>query len=39
LTASYPQEIDAAAQVAIMELIQAFQWQTPSAENFEEQGS
>ena len=39
LTASYPQEIDAAAQTAIMELIQAFQWQTPSAENFEEQGS
>ncbi len=30
LTASYPQEIDAAAQEAIMELIKAFQWQTPT---------
>ncbi|ATW04315.1 hypothetical protein [Sphingorhabdus sp. YGSMI21] len=29
LTASYPQEIDTAAQEAIMELIAAFQWQTP----------
>jgi hypothetical protein len=29
LTASYPQEIDVAAQEAIMELIEAFQWQTP----------
>lgn len=29
LTASYPQEIDAPAQDAIMELITAFQWQTP----------
>mgnify|MGYP005990936943 CR=1 FL=1 len=29
LTASYPQEVDAAAQDAIMELITAFQWQTP----------
>lgn len=31
LTASYPQEIDVAAQEAIMELITAFQWQTPIA--------
>ncbi|MEH6789238.1 hypothetical protein [Parasphingorhabdus sp.] len=31
LVASYPQEIDAAAQTAIMELIAAFQWQTPTA--------
>jgi len=31
LMASYPQEIDAAAQEAIMELIRAFQWQTPIA--------
>ncbi len=31
LTASYPQEIDVAAQEAIMELITAFQWQTPTA--------
>jgi len=31
LTASYPQEIDATAQEAIMELIAAFQWQTPIA--------
>jgi len=31
LTASYPQEIDAAAQEAILELITAFQWQTPIA--------
>ena len=30
LTASYPQEIDTAAQEAIMELITAFQWQTPT---------
>lgn len=30
LTASYPQEIDSAAQEAIMELITAFQWQTPT---------
>lgn len=29
LTASYPQEIDAEAQMAISELITAFQWQTP----------
>ena len=29
LMASYPQEVDAAAQRAIMELITAFQWQTP----------
>lgn len=33
LMASYPQEIDAAAQEAIMELITAFQWQTPTAGN------
>lgn len=31
LMASYPLEIDAAAQEAIMELITAFQWQTPVA--------
>lgn len=31
LTASYPQEIDAGAQAAIMELITAFQWQTPTS--------
>ena len=31
LTASYPQEVDSAAQEAIMELIRAFQWQTPTA--------
>ncbi|WP_430417873.1 hypothetical protein [Parasphingorhabdus sp.] len=30
LIASYPQEIDSAAQEAIMELIKAFQWQTPA---------
>ena len=35
LTASYPQEIDSAAQEAIMELITAFQWQTPTSENGE----
>ncbi len=32
LTASYPLEIDSAAQEAIMELITAFQWQTPAGE-------
>ncbi|ASK87034.1 hypothetical protein [Sphingorhabdus sp. SMR4y] len=32
LTASYPLEIDRAAQEAIMELIMAFQWQTPKDE-------
>ncbi|WP_417613505.1 hypothetical protein [Parasphingorhabdus sp.] len=32
LIASYPQEIDAPAQEAIMELITAFQWQTPTPE-------
>jgi len=36
LTASYPQEIDSAAQEAIMELITAFQWQTPDAVETEE---
>jgi hypothetical protein len=36
LTASYPQEIDSAAQEAIMELITAFQWQTPDAAETEE---
>ncbi|MEH6662808.1 MAG: hypothetical protein V7679_14250 [Parasphingorhabdus sp.] len=36
LTASYPQEIDTAAQEAIMELITAFQWQTPDAVETEE---
>ncbi|MGB5484413.1 hypothetical protein [Parasphingorhabdus sp.] len=37
LMASYPQEVDAAAQEAIMELITAFQWQTPiSAETADE---
>ena len=36
LTASYPQEIDGAAQEAIMELITAFQWQTPDAVETEE---
>lgn len=35
LTASYPQEIDAAAQEAIMELITAFQWQTPTVDERE----
>lgn len=30
LLASYPQEIDRGAQEAIMELIAAFQWQTPT---------
>tara|TARA_R110000824_G_scaffold211072_5_gene397048 strand:+ start:270 stop:905 length:636 start_codon:yes stop_codon:yes gene_type:complete len=35
LTASYPQEVDAAAQEAIMELITAFQWQTPISGNKE----
>ena len=35
LTASYPQEIDTAAQTAIMELITAFQWQTPTNEETE----
>tara|TARA_R110002033_G_scaffold73920_4_gene125212 strand:- start:44 stop:679 length:636 start_codon:yes stop_codon:yes gene_type:complete len=35
LTASYPQEIDNVAQEAIMELITAFQWQTPTSENRE----
>ncbi len=39
LTASYPQEIDAAAQAAIMELITAFQWQTPAPGGFKEAGS
>ncbi|WP_373490369.1 hypothetical protein [Parasphingorhabdus sp.] len=38
LMASYPLEIDAAAQAAIMELITAFQWQTPIAANGEEAG-
>ncbi len=38
LIASYPQEIDGAAQEAIMELITAFQWQTPSAGMMEEAG-
>jgi len=33
--ASYPLEIDTAAQEAIMELITAFQWQTPIAGNRE----
>ncbi len=32
LTASYPQEIDTAAQRAIMDMITAFQWQTPTGE-------
>lgn len=32
LTASYPLEVDTAAQEAIMELITAFQWQTPTSE-------
>lgn len=36
LIASYPQEIDAAAQEAIMELITAFQWQTPTAGHTQE---
>lgn len=36
LTASYPQEIDTAAQAAIMELITAFQWQTPTDAKVEE---
>lgn len=36
LTASYPQEIDSAAQEAIMELITAFQWQTPDSVETEE---
>lgn len=36
LVASYPQEIDAAAQEAIMELVTAFQWQTPTGERTEE---
>lgn len=36
LTASYPQEIDSVAQEAIMELITAFQWQTPDAVETEE---
>ena len=31
LMASYPQEVDAGAQAAIMELITAFQWQTPTS--------
>jgi len=39
LVASYPQEIDAAAQEAIMALITAFQWQTPIATHIEEAGS
>ena len=36
LMASYPQEIDVAAQEAIAELITAFQWQTPVDEKIEE---
>lgn len=36
LTASYPQEIDAAAQEAIMKLITAFQWQMPIVAKTEE---
>jgi hypothetical protein len=39
LTASYPQEIDSAAQEAIMDLIKAFQWQTPAVAILEEAGS
>ena len=35
LMASYPQEVDAPAQEAIMELITAFQWQTPTSEKME----
>ncbi|AMO72139.1 hypothetical protein [Sphingorhabdus sp. M41] len=35
LTASYPLEVDTAAQEAIMELITAFQWQTPASEKTE----
>lgn len=31
LTASYPQEIDEMAQEGLLELITAFQWQTPAA--------
>jgi hypothetical protein len=36
LMASYPQEVDAAAQEGIMELITAFQWQTPISKKTEE---
>ena len=36
LMASYPQEIDSVAQDAIMELITAFQWQTPTGSRMEE---
>ncbi|MFK7841878.1 MAG: hypothetical protein AB8B54_06415 [Sphingorhabdus sp.] len=36
LTASYPQEIDAVAQEAIMKLITAFQWQVPIGGKTEE---
>ena len=35
LIASYPQEIDSVAQEALMELITAFQWQTPKKQQAE----